>query len=282
MKKKGDIKSFKNSWNKRPEAFYNHWVKNEPNNQIQLAFRMHWSLFNEIIEKEMKTQTRLDVLEVGCGRGSLSSYFSDNGHNCSLLDISEKAIEIAKSVFESNNHSGSFYHGDAENLEFKNNTFDVVFSIGLLEHFTNPQKTMEEQLRVLKKGGIWFGYIVPKYTDNIQKDYNWINELLKGYSNQESEITAKEHIFRSDNDSSYYIDILKNLNLSKLDSFGTYPLPMISHSIEFPFSLMPKESEISLVKKFKSDLKRRQQKTGKHPWICEEGYGNAFLIWAQK
>ena len=72
MKKKGDIKSFKNSWSKRPESYYNHWVKNEPNNQIQLAFRMHWSLFNEIIEKEMKTQKRLDVLEVGCGRGSLS------------------------------------------------------------------------------------------------------------------------------------------------------------------------------------------------------------------
>ena len=64
--------------------------------------------------------------------------------------------------------------------------------------------------------------------------------------------------------------------------FGTYPLPMISHSIEFPFSLMPKESEISLVKKFESDLKKRQQKTGRHPWICEEGYGNAFLIWALK
>ena len=57
---------------------------------------------------------------------------------------------------------------------------------------------------------------------------------------------------------------------------------MISHSIEFPFSLMPKESETSLVEKFKNDLKNRQQKTGKNPWICKEGFGNAFLIWAQK
>ena len=37
---------------------------------------------------------------------------------------------------------------------------------------------MEEQFRVLRKGGVWFGYIVPKYTDNIQKDYNWINDIL--------------------------------------------------------------------------------------------------------
>lgn len=282
MKKKGDIKSFDNSWNKRPEAFYNHWIKNEPINQIQLAFRMHWLLFSEIIEKEMKAQPRLDILEVGCGRGSLSSYFADNGHNCSLLDISNKAIEIAKSVFQRNNHPGSFYLGDAENLEFKNDTFNIVFSIGLLEHFTDPKKTLEEQFRVLRKGGIWFGYIVPKYIDNIQKDYNWINDLLKGYTGEENDNSAKEEVFRSDNDSSFYIEILKNFNLSKLESFGTYPLPMISHSIEFPFSLMPQESEIKLVEKFKNDLKNREQKTAKNPWICKEGYGNAFLIWAQK
>ena len=282
MKKKGDIQTFDNSWNKRPEALYNHWLEGEPTNQIQLAFRMHWLLFSEIIEKEMGSQHKLDVLEVGCGRGSLSSYFSENGHNCTLLDISKKAIEIAKSVFESNNHSGSFFVGDAENLDFKNNTFDIVFSIGLLEHFTDPQKTLEEQFRVLRKGGIWFGYIVPKYTDNIQKNYSWINDILKGYSHIENENTAKEDVFRSDNDSSYYINILKNFNLTKLNSFGTYPLPMISHSIEFPFSLMPEKSEIILVEKFKNDLKNIKQRTGNNPWICEEGYGNAFLIWAQK
>ena len=142
MKRKGDIKSFDDNWKKRPESNYNHWVKLDPKNQIQLAFRMHWLLFNEIIEKEIKTPSRLNVLEVGCGRGSLSSYFAENGHNCDLLDISEKAIDIAKTVFKSNDHKANFHIGDAENLNFDNEVFDVVFSIGLLEHFSNPKKTI--------------------------------------------------------------------------------------------------------------------------------------------
>ena len=62
-------------------------------------------------------------------KSSLSSYFSDNGHNCSLLDISEKAIEIAKSVLESNNHSGSFYLGDAENLILKITLLILFFQL---------------------------------------------------------------------------------------------------------------------------------------------------------
>ena len=92
----------------------------------------------------------------------------------------------------------------------------------------------------------------------------------------------KEHIFRSDNNSSYYLKILDKLNLQKVKSFGTYPLPMISHSIDFPFSLMPEKSEKTLVEKFKNDLEYRKKTTGQNPWICEEGYGNAFLIWALK
>ena len=282
MNKKGDVSSFDNNWNKRPESYYNHWIKTEPENQIQLAFRMHWLLFKEIIDKEINSNEKLKVLEVGCGRGSLSSYFYENGFDCSLLDISEKAIKIAKDIFKKNQHKGEFYVGDAENLEFKDSSFDVIFSIGLLEHFTNPEKTINEQFRLLKKGGIWFGYIVPEFKDNVQKDFDWINNILKGYKKNEIAFQKKEEIFRSDNLSDYYFKIIDKLNISKTESFGTYPLPMISHSIEFPFSLMPKASEKSLVNHFIKLLDERKEQTGNNPWICKEGEGNAFLIWGRK
>jgi hypothetical protein len=57
---------------------------------------------------------------------------------------------------------------------------------------------------------------------------------------------------------------------------------MISHSIKFPFTLMPERSEKALVKQLKKMLEENGCKTGKHPWLCDEGYGQAFIIWGYK
>ena len=79
-----------------------------------------------------------------------------------------------------------------------------------------------------------------------------------------------------------YLEVLKTLPLEKVQASGVYPLPMISHSIDFPFSLMPAEAELKLVERFESMLEDRRQETQHHPWLCDENYGQAFLLWGQK
>ena len=69
--KKGSIESFESNWNNQKETLYTHWTRDDiPNNQIQLAFREHYRLFNKLI---FEPKEYLKTLEVGCGRGSLSS-----------------------------------------------------------------------------------------------------------------------------------------------------------------------------------------------------------------
>jgi ubiquinone/menaquinone biosynthesis C-methylase UbiE len=280
---KGDSESFDKNWQQREESLYTHWTKGKVENQIQLAFRNHWTLFNELMTNEHGYKQGKRVLEIGCGRGSLSCYFSDAGYDCTLVDLSAKVIDVAKGIFTKNNLPATFKVDDANNLDIADNSFDVIFSIGLLEHFEDIITPLQEQIRVLDTGGIWFGYIVPKYDDNVQQEYEWINDILKGYNNQtNSNIIQKEHIFRSDYGSERYIPMLEELGLTNIRSSGVYPLPMISHSIDFPFSLMSKESEKALVQHFEEILEKRREKTGKHPWLCEEGFGNAFLIWGVK
>ena len=281
--KQGDSASFDTNWKNREESLHTHWTRGKVENQIQLAFRNHWTLFSEIMKNTPEYSKGKRVLEIGCGRGSLSCYFSDSGYDCTLLDLSESVLDVAKDIFDKNKLKAKFIVGDANNLEIPNNSFDVIYSIGLLEHFDDVRTTISEQIRVLDTGGIWFGYIVPKYVDNVQKDYEWINDILKGYQQQHEDVDQhKESVYRSDLGSESYVPILEELGLKNIQVSGVYPLPMISHSIDFPFSLMPADSEKSLVNYFEQRLKENGVKTGKHPWLCKEGFGNAFLIWGVK
>ena len=281
--KQGDSASFDTNWKNREESLHTHWTRGKVENQIQLAFRNHWTLFSEIMKNTPEYSKGKRVLEIGCGRGSLSCYFSDSGYDCTLLDLSESVLDVAKDIFDKNKLKAKFIVGDANNLEIPNNSFDVIYSIGLLEHFDDVRTTISEQIRVLDTGGIWFGYIVPKYVDNVQKDYEWINDILKGYYQKNKDVNKnKESVYRSDLGSESYIPILEESGLKNIQVSGVYPLPMISHSIDFPFSLMPVDSEKSLVNYFEEKLKEIEIKTGEHPWLCKEGSGNAFLIWGVK
>ena len=276
--KKGSVESFKQNWVNRPETNYNHFTRDNPKNQIQFAFQNHFKVFNELIHTKKR---EYKILEVGCGRGSLSAYFSDNGHDCHLLDISKEIINTAQEIFKLNNLKGNFYIEDAEEMSFSNNSFDVVFSIGLMEHFKDIEKILDEKIRVLKKGGSLFLYVVPEYNgNNIQKDYNWINEILK--TNTKNDNFVKDKVFRSDDDSTKYLNYLNN-KVESINSSGIYSVPMISHSISFPFSLMNTSQELILINHFKSLLKKRKKNYPNiNPWLCEEGFGQAFLIWAKK
>lgn len=275
--RQGSVTAFDQNWKERKETKYNHWVRGTPKNQIQLAFRNHWLLFNEILQG----RPRQSVLEVGGGRGSLSSYFADNGYDCTLLDTSEAILEVARDIFEANGHKAKYVHGNALAMEFPDNSFDVITSIGLLEHFEDIDTPIREQFRVLKPGGTLFAYIVPERPDNVQRHYQWINKGLRVIANAfgfEKKTAPKSEIFRSDYGSERYLPVLEKLSVADVVVTGMYPLPMISHSPEFPFTLLPKPVEWTLTRIFSAVLSIRRALFGRNPWMCDERLGQAFLI----
>jgi ubiquinone/menaquinone biosynthesis C-methylase UbiE len=281
VKQVEDYSAFHNNWANRYEREYNHWTREEPRNQVQLAFRNHWLTFQQIL-KNPHFNAGSRSLEVGCGRGSLSAYFSDADYCCTLLDISPTVIERAQRIFQDNSLKADFVVGDALKLPFPDRSFDIVFSIGLMEHFSDIETLVKEQIRILDRGGAFIAYVVPEYKNNVQAKYNWINEILKSYADTDCRQEPKEDVFRTNYGSKRYVSIAKENGLTDVHSSGLYPLPMISHSIEFPFTLMPDKGEAVLVKRFTEWLTAKERKTGKNPWLCREGYGQAFLVWGFK
>ncbi len=100
------------------------------------------------------TNTRgLKVLEIGCGIGTDGAQFAKAGADYTGVDLTDAAIELARKRFELFGLTGKFQIADAENLEFPNESFDVVYSHGVLHHTPDINAAVQEIHRVLKPGG---------------------------------------------------------------------------------------------------------------------------------
>src|SRR6516165_8034814 len=95
----------------------------------------------------------LRVLEIGCGCGSEAERFARAGANYTAVDLTEAALCITRKRFELANLQGRFFQGDAENLPFPDESFDIVYSHGVLHHTPDTPKTIREVYRVLSPGG---------------------------------------------------------------------------------------------------------------------------------
>lgn len=94
-----------------------------------------------------------ELLEIGGGIGTDLVQFASNGAKTTDLDLSSGHLELAKENFRLRGLEGKFIHHDAERLPFEANTFDVVYSNGVIHHTPNTHGVVREIYRVLKPGG---------------------------------------------------------------------------------------------------------------------------------
>ncbi|HYP52436.1 MAG TPA: class I SAM-dependent methyltransferase, partial [Pyrinomonadaceae bacterium] len=95
----------------------------------------------------------LRVLEVGCGLGTDGARFARAGAVYTGVDLTEAAVGLARRRFELDGLAGEFRVADAEGLPFADETFDLVYSHGVLHHTPDTARAVAEVRRVLKRGG---------------------------------------------------------------------------------------------------------------------------------
>ena len=96
---------------------------------------------------------RLRVLEIGCGLGTDGVQFARAGADYTGVDLTEAAIDLARKNFEQCGLQGEFKVADAENLDFADSSFDLVYSHGVLHHTLDIGRAVSEIHRVLKPEG---------------------------------------------------------------------------------------------------------------------------------
>ena len=111
--------------------------------------------FADPILDAAKVTAGMRVLDVACGPGIVSKKIEERNAISTGVDFSAEMISIAKNKFP----NIEFKEGDAQDLEFADESFDaVVMNFGML-HLPQPLNGMKEALRVLRNKG-WFAFTV--------------------------------------------------------------------------------------------------------------------------
>jgi ubiquinone/menaquinone biosynthesis C-methylase UbiE len=114
---------------------------------------------NEIPVSELEGKK---VLDAGCGGGRYSvAWRLLNASKVVGLDASQVGVSDARRrVAEAGLNGVDFEQGNVLGLPFVRDSFDVVFSNGVLHHTTDWQRGIHELLRVLKRGGLGWLYLI--------------------------------------------------------------------------------------------------------------------------
>ena len=110
------------------------------------------------------------VLEIGCGAGIDACEFARYGAHVIATDFAKNCVYITRNHFEEGGLEGKFVVCDGAHLPLRNNSVDIVYAFGVIQHMPLLFPPLGEIHRVLSHGGMFLGMV-----------YNR-NSLLYGFS----------------------------------------------------------------------------------------------------
>src|SRR5215211_4054597 len=131
--------------------------------ETALSFGYEWHRFPEMYEEWEKQFLNYmqphgpdffqgkKVLDAGCGNGRFAYYAAKYGAEVWAIDLGP-AVEVARKNTESCNVH--VVQADLHNPPFALESFDFIYSIGVLHHLPNPEAAFQNLLRFLKPGGV--------------------------------------------------------------------------------------------------------------------------------
>jgi ubiquinone/menaquinone biosynthesis C-methylase UbiE len=191
------------------------------------------------------------VLEIGCGLGTDLLQFARNGAIVTGVDLTRRGIELTKKRFDIYKLPGEFMVVNAEKLPFEDNTFDFIYSHGVIHHIPNTEKVVENIYRILKPNGEFLVMIYHKnsyyYYGSIMffkkiglrllgwdlgiSDEEWLSFGTDGFGNPHSKIYTRreaKELFSKFRDVEIHVDYLSKKDIPV---FGKFIPRFIDHPL---------------------------------------------------
>lgn len=151
------------------------WVKFSKSNPIDFYKTTRWYLYDltlacvyfnkhKMLEKILRycfDSNRRNIMDFGCGIGSMGIVLAKNRFNVTLADVSANVLEYAKYRFKNRNLAGEFLNLSDSTLP--NEKYDVVISTDVFEHLDDPYSCLKQIYMSLKNNGILLFNITQMY-----------------------------------------------------------------------------------------------------------------------
>jgi len=137
------VESFGEEWSK-----FAHFSKDEIKNIGEEYF--------DVVDDQMLNKHSI-VLDMGCGTGRWTKYAATRAKFVEAIDPSKAVVSAAKLLHDKDNVRIS--QAEVSNIPFADNSFDFVFSLGVLHHIPDTKKAMLQTTAKLKSGGHFLVYL---------------------------------------------------------------------------------------------------------------------------
>lgn len=140
------LEQIRQYWNSRAEGY-------TLSNREELEDEHRIFLWEQQIRRALNGRVCRHVLDVGCGPGFFSVLLARLGYEVTAVDYTENMLAEARKNAAHYGVDIDFRQMDAQNLDFEDETFDLVISRNVLWNLEQPERAYSEWLRVLKPDG---------------------------------------------------------------------------------------------------------------------------------
>ncbi|GAH68729.1 unnamed protein product, partial [marine sediment metagenome] len=146
---------------KKWDEFYQEQLKDKSyvekrNDYVESFFEDTYQQLNEC----RKLNKNLAYLEIGCGQMFLGQEIADQCQLVIGVDFCPSALRVAKKMLEAKGIKNYLLiQGDILSMPIKTNSIDLIYGGGVIEHFKDTHRCVNELYRVLKKDGVSFNTV---------------------------------------------------------------------------------------------------------------------------
>lgn len=174
----------------------------------------------ELINRYLKINKGMKVLDLGCGPGFFSVMLTNLGCQVIGIDYSDKMLEEARNNARKFKANVEFQKMDVQDLAFQDEIFDLIITRNVTWNLEKPVQAYQEMVRVLKKQGHLLNIDGNHYYHYQDQDYNRAghsdHQHMEGIDVSIIDNIAKElklsYVLRPQ----YDIEILKEIVFNKL------------------------------------------------------------------
>jgi 2-polyprenyl-3-methyl-5-hydroxy-6-metoxy-1,4-benzoquinol methylase len=164
------------NWENNNLTTVDHWEA-APVKMPRMRLPSSWDVGTRDLKRLLRQYVKpgMQVLEIGCAPGKLLSWVAAAlKANVSGLDYAKPGIQLATRLFDQLNLKADLRCEDVFAHSFRDESFDIVYSFGVIEHFSDPTGIVTVHTRLLKPGGTAV-MAIPNYAGLYRRIQNYFD-----------------------------------------------------------------------------------------------------------